>query len=166
MPSARDLLEQYVESGKLMQLATLCAGGSPVVCNVWYDFQFAPDLLRFVSRHDRNHCANIRNDARVAGSIIAIELEGLGQTVRGVTYTGAARELPVVGVDDEIRAFVTRWPASSATIDPDALANGETATRLYEITVDDWVLFDEENFPDQPRQAVDSVRGPRVPPDR
>ncbi|HEV7976542.1 VOC family protein [Amycolatopsis sp.] len=158
MPTSRELLEQYVQSGKLMQLATLGADYSPVVCNVWYDAHFAPDLLRFISRHDRNHSANIRKDPRVAGSIIAIPLEALGQPVAGVTFTGMAKELSTTGVESEVDAFVKRWPAATGAIDPAKLARGETPTRIYEVAVEEWVLFDEINFPEQPRQVIQATR--------
>lgn len=150
--TVRTLLEQYVRTGTLMQLATLRPGGSPVVCNVWYDAHFAPDVLRFVSRHGRHHSVNIRDDPRVAGSIVAIDLEGLGQKARGVTFTGAARELDPSRAGAEIAAFTRRWPAASAALEPG------TPHRLYEVTVDEWVLFDEVNFPEQPRQVVDGTR--------
>lgn len=154
MVNAREVLKVYVGCGKLMQLATLRADGSPAMCNVWYDAHFAPDLLRFISRHDRNHSVNIRNDERVAGSIIAIPPDGLGQLARGVTFSGTARELPTVGIDDAIDAYVARWPASAEAIEPGSLARHRTPTRMYEVSVDEWVLFDEDNFPVQPRQVV------------
>ncbi|MBI3687138.1 MAG: pyridoxamine 5'-phosphate oxidase family protein [Actinobacteria bacterium] len=159
MPNARELLEQYVANGKLMQLATLRTDGSPAICNVWYDVHFAPDLLRFISRYDRNHSADIRSDERVAGSIVAIELEALGQVVRGVTFLGTAREMATVDVEFAISAFIERWPASAEAIDPGKLANGETPTRLYEVVIDEWILFDESNFPSQPRRKIKAVAG-------
>lgn len=157
MPDARAVLEEYVQSGTLMQLASLSSDGAPVVCNVWYNVHFAPDVLRFISRCDRNHCQNIRADGRVAGSIIAIQMEGLGRKVRGVTYTGTARELPTEGIDEQAAAFVARWPRAEPSLDPGKLARGETMTRLYEISVAEWVLFDDTNFPEQPRQVVKAV---------
>jgi hypothetical protein len=159
---ARQLLEDYVTLGKLMQLATLGRDGSPILCNVWYDPHFAPDLLRFISRPDRQHSINLRTDPRIAGSIVAVPLDSLGQKVRGVTFTGAARELDRVGIEDEIRQFIGRWPA--ATINAESLARDATASRLYEIAVDEWILFDEVNFPDNPRQRVDACR--RQPPSK
>ena len=60
MPNERKLLEEYVRAGKLMQLSSLNADGSPIVCNVWYDAHFSSDILRFISRHDRHHSHNIR----------------------------------------------------------------------------------------------------------
>src|SRR5690349_550170 len=116
MADERDLLEAYVLAGKLMQVASLETDGSPRVCNVWYDPHFAPDLLRFISRHDRLHSANIRRDGRVAGGVIAITLEGLGQVARGVTFQGLARELPTTGVDGKARDFIRRWPRAEGAI--------------------------------------------------
>jgi hypothetical protein len=154
MPTERQLVEEYVRGGKLMQVATLDQSGSPEVCNVWYDPHFSPDLLRFISRHDRHHSRNLRSRADVGGSIVAIELEGLGQLARAVTFRGRARELPTSGVDAEAMAFLERWPAAHGAIDPGRLARGETASRLYEIQVLEWQLFDEVNYPDQPRRTV------------
>jgi uncharacterized protein YhbP (UPF0306 family) len=158
MSNERALLEDYVRAGKLMQLASLNSDGSPLVCNVWYDAHFAPDVLRFISRHDRQHSRNVCIDSRVAGSIIAIQLEGLGQTVRGVTFTGVAHELPTRGADREAAAFVTRWPRAETALHPGEPAHGETPTRLYEVTVTEWVLFDEANFSEQPRRVVEAAR--------
>ncbi|MEV6866241.1 pyridoxamine 5'-phosphate oxidase family protein [Streptosporangium subroseum] len=151
---ARITLEEYVAGGALMQLATLTAGGAPQACSVWYDFGFGPDVLRWISRHDRAHSLSIGDDPRVAGAIVSIPLEGLGQTVRGVSFTGHAQELPLEGIDRQITQFVARWPAASGALDPIRLAAGQTPTRLYELHIMQWVLFDEENFPDDPRQVV------------
>jgi uncharacterized protein YhbP (UPF0306 family) len=154
MSDARSLLEEYVHLGKAMQLATLGAGGAPVVCNLWFAFSFSPDRLWFISRPNRAHCANIRTDARVAGAILAIELDSVGQAVRGVSFTGRAVELPTTGIDAPIAVYAKRWPAAAAAIDPARIANGEAHHRVYEIAIDEWVLYDEANFRGQPRQPV------------
>lgn len=156
METARRVLEEYVESGELMQVATLSDSGYPAVCNVWYRVSFQPDTLHFISRHDREHSANIRRDGRVAGGIVAIALSGLGQTARGVTFKGRARELDA-GAVVELTAFLERWPNASETITTERIANNDTPSRLYEILVDEWVLFDEEKFPGNPRQAVPGI---------
>lgn len=154
MTTPRALLEEYVAGGKLMQLTTLDGDGAPMVCSVWYDPHFGPDRLRWISRHDRAHSRNLAADPRVAGAIVAIPLDGLGQTVRGVSFTGRARELPTTGIDRQIKEFVTRWPAAADALDPARLVAGQTPTRLYEAAVTNWVLFDEEHFPEQPRQEI------------
>jgi uncharacterized protein YhbP (UPF0306 family) len=153
--TSRNVLEDYVRDGQLMQVATLTSpDAGPGLCSVWYDAHFGPDLLRFISRHDRHHSHAIRADPRVAGAIVAIPLTGLGQVARGVTFTGHAHELPVVGIDRQIGDFCRRWPNAQPAIDPAKLAAGEIPSRLYEIRVTEWVLFDEENFSQQPRQVI------------
>ena len=154
MDDPRRLLEEYVTAGKAMQLATLGADGAPQVCNLWYASGLGPDRLWFISRPARQHCANLRADSRVAGAVLAIELDGLGQPVRGVSFTGRASELPTTGIDGPVDAYLRRWPRASGAIDPRRLAAGQTHHRIYQIDVAGWVLYDEENFRDQPRQPV------------
>jgi uncharacterized protein YhbP (UPF0306 family) len=154
MSAAADLVEEYVSAGMLMQVATLDADGAPAVCSVWYAAAFRPDLLRFISRPERRHSANIRDRARVAGAVVAGPLDGLGQAVRGVSFTGQACELPRAGVDGALAGFLGRWPAAAPLISPAGLRDGTTRPRLYEARVAEWVLFDEVNFPGEPRQVV------------
>lgn len=154
MTVLRRHLKRYVSSGKLMQLATLREGGSPMVCNVWYDAHFAPDLLRFISRRDRHHSVNIREDARVAGAIVVNHPGALGQPVIGVTFTGTARELATVGVESEVSAFAERWPAARGALEAEKMGNWSPATWIYEVAVEEWVVFDEVNYADQPRQVI------------
>jgi uncharacterized protein YhbP (UPF0306 family) len=153
MDTARTTLEEYVRSGMLMQVATISDTGSPAICHVWYRAHFRPDRLYFISRHDREHSANIRNNQQVAGGIVSIPLSGLGQTVRGVTFKGQAREL---GTDAgaELERFLERWPNARSLISIKRIAENDTPSRLYEIGIDQWVLFDEQTFPDSPRCLI------------
>jgi uncharacterized protein YhbP (UPF0306 family) len=152
--NSRDLLEAYVLGGQLMQVSTLTSDGGPVLCSVWYDAHFSPDVVRFISRPERQHCQNIRADPRVAGAIVAMPLTGLGQPVRGVSFTGRASELPAGGADQQIEEFCRQWPVARTAVDPRSLPPAGVPSRLYEIRVVEWVLFDEENFPHQPRQSI------------
>ncbi|HZD71224.1 MAG TPA: pyridoxamine 5'-phosphate oxidase family protein [Actinomycetes bacterium] len=151
----RRLLEEYVTQGKLMQVATLDEHRSPALCHVWYRPAFRPDRLYFISRWDRDHSVNIRRDGQVAGGIVAMPLEGLGQKVRGVTFKGHAIELPKSNVEAELEGFFTRWPSARDVLTAERLGRGETPSRLYCITVSEWVLFDEEHFPQQPRRILE-----------
>ena len=155
MPDERELLEEYVRDGKLMQLATQDENG-PYLCNVWYLPQFSPDRLYFISNVKRNHSEHIRSRPAVAGTIMHEELDQLGQKVRGVTFRGMARELPIEGLDELIARFVGQWPNAKDAIDPAKLASGDTPMRIYEIAINEWVLFDEVNF-EQPRRNVSAV---------
>jgi uncharacterized protein YhbP (UPF0306 family) len=156
MTNARGILEDYVSNGKLMQVASISEEGGPWLCHVWYRAQFSPDRLYFISRLDREHSINIRRDERVAGGIISIPLIGLGQTVTGVTFQGFASELDA-SADNELRLFLTRWPRARASITTERIEADRTSSRLYEIRVNKWILFDEHDFPDEPRQLISGI---------
>jgi uncharacterized protein YhbP (UPF0306 family) len=153
---ARELLVSEVRAGKAMQLATLGPDGAPVVCNLWFASSFEPDRLFFISRPSRAHCENVRRDPRVAGAVLAIQLEDPGSTAaRGVQFSGRAVELPTTGIGEQISIYTARWPATAKAIDPGRMERGETHHRVYQIDVTDWVLYDEANFGKDPRQPVD-----------
>jgi uncharacterized protein YhbP (UPF0306 family) len=157
VPQPRPLLEDYVTGAKVMQLATVDDTGAPHVCNLWYACALAPDRLWFISRPARNHCVHLRQRDRVAGAILDTELDELnGTPVRGVTFTGRASELPTTGVGAQIDAYLARWPKAVRAMNIQGLAQGNLHHRLYEITVDSWVLFDEVNF-EPPRTPVPAL---------
>lgn len=151
--NVRTILEHYVGSGMLMQVSSISETGAPCLCHVWYRVQFSPDRLYFISRRDRVHSVNIRRDKRVAGGIVTIPLTGLGQTVTGVTFKGLATELDA-SAHDELERFLTRWPQARDTITTERVTANDTPSRLYEIRVDEWVLFDEKHFPGSPRHEI------------
>jgi uncharacterized protein YhbP (UPF0306 family) len=156
---ARGLLESYVRAGKLMQVATVSGDGNPAVCNVWYSTQFGPDRLYFISRPDRDHSANVRSREHVAGGVVHIPLVGLGQKVTGVTFKGTARELSSTD-HAAIEGFLSRWPAARDSIADPALSAEQQVSRLYEISVSEWVLFDERAFPGSPRRVLAGLTQP------
>jgi uncharacterized protein YhbP (UPF0306 family) len=146
-----------VRAGKLMQVATLDASGQPHLCHAWYSASFDPDRLLFISKDSRRHSLNIRADSRVGGAIIADVPSGLGATVRGVSFTGVATELPATDAEERARAFLTRWPQAEPHLTSQNPSDGPVS-RLYEIAVSEWVLFDEEAYPDQPRRLIQGQR--------
>jgi hypothetical protein len=168
MPDAdpRRLLVAGVGAATLMQVATIGADGFPAICQVWFQPRFDPDRLRFLSREDREHTINLRRDPRVAASIALEVPAGLGDRVRGVSLSGLAQEIPEAELPAATEAFIDRWPRAAAALRPKPRPSpsgpvprpgGPALTprsRLYEITVVHWVLFDEVNFPAQPRLLV------------
>ncbi|WP_216894751.1 pyridoxamine 5'-phosphate oxidase family protein [Nocardia alni] len=149
----RELLEQYVLAAKLTQLSTVCPDGTPTVCTVWYVPAFRPDRLRFVSRTDRLHSENILRNPAVAGAIIDNPPDEMGLTARAVSFTGRAKVLPGNGIDGQVREFIARWPAAARGLN--AMPDG--ASRMYEISVAQWVLYDEENFRTSPRREIAGI---------
>ncbi|OAA25397.1 Pyridoxamine 5'-phosphate oxidase [Frankia sp. EI5c] len=149
------LTRNYVRDGKVMQIATLAESGEPVVCNLWYASSFEPDRLLFISRPDRVHCRNIRTDKRVAGAVLTIELDGLGQEVQGVSFAGTARQVPEASAGDLLPIYHQRWPQGSALANVELMRADPDAHRLYEVRVHRWILFDEVNHPDDPRRVIE-----------
>jgi uncharacterized protein YhbP (UPF0306 family) len=148
----REPLESYVQVGKVIQVATLDEQGDPYVNNLWFASSLNPDRLYFISRPTRVHCENIRNRGRVAGGVLAIELHGLGQAVRGVTFTGHAVELATSGIDVQIQVYVDRWPEAAKAIDPVGMARRDAPPPMRSM----WIAGSSttENFRADPRQPV------------
>jgi hypothetical protein len=73
--------------------------------------------------------------------------------VRGVSFKGVAWELES-GAQAEVRSFLARWPRAQETVSAEDLAYASSPSRLYEIIVREWVLFDEENYPQAPRRPI------------
>lgn len=151
-PSVRALVESYLDEAKLLQVATE-SRGQPWLANVW--FARDADLnLFFISRKDRRHCQELRDHPQVAGAVVQHPLEGLGQKVRGITFQGVAEEVGILGLRDAYAQYKKRWPQVEKHAGLDALLKNAIATRFYKITPSLIVLFDEVNFPEQPRQEL------------
>jgi uncharacterized protein YhbP (UPF0306 family) len=149
----RRLLRQYVEQGKLMQVATTSDHGSPWLAHCWYAADSNLSLV-FMSRTARRHSLEIRNDPRVAGGIVSMDLQGLGQKVRGVIFEGAAEELVDGRADEAYDTYRSRWPQVETLAPLEALRGTDAANRLWRITPSSFILFDEVNFPSEPRRTI------------
>jgi uncharacterized protein YhbP (UPF0306 family) len=150
--STRALLREYLRGAKLMQVATV-RDAQPWMANVWFamDESFR---LYFISRGDRRHSKEIRANRWVAGSIVQPPFEGLGQKVRGVTFEGEATELED---DDLVYGYDTyrrRWPQVESSAPLPEIASGKSQTRVYRVVPRLFVLFDEVNYPKDPRQEI------------
>lgn len=153
MTSAREHLEAYVAGGKVMQVSSFSLE-EPTFAHVWYLADMRRDVPFFMSHQARAHSASIRAGSALAGGILTIELEALGQKVSGVTFVGEARECSPDDDHDDVRSFCGRWPKAAESLTPELLRARETPMRLYSVAVTRWVLFDETHFPDQPRQEL------------
>jgi uncharacterized protein YhbP (UPF0306 family) len=146
----RGLIEEYLNAAKLMQVAT-CINDQPWLAHVW----FAPDdklNLYFISRRDRRHSEEIRTQHKVAGGIVQPPFEGLGQKVRGLTFQGTAEQVGLVHLREAYGVYKRKWPQVTEHAGIDGIISNAIATRFYKIAPSLYVLFDEVNFPEQPRQ--------------
>jgi uncharacterized protein YhbP (UPF0306 family) len=156
LDTLRQLVSEYLASGTLMQVAT-SNGDQPWVAHVWYSFTEDLGTVVFTSNKDRRHSQEIRANPHVACGVVAVELEGLGQDVRGLTFEGEATEATGADVEFAYELHADRWPGVREGRKGFALedvVSGATPMRMYMIRVREYVLFDEVNFKDDPRQRL------------
>jgi uncharacterized protein YhbP (UPF0306 family) len=154
MPAdAATLLRGHLAKGKLMQLATVTSIGDPWLCHVWYAADENLDLI-FTSRATRRHSGEIRKDGRVAGGIVPILADGLGNKVQGIVFEGRAVELDGNDIRIAYQVYATRWPQFREMVSIDSLLSRSTESRLYRVKPGRYVVFDEISFPDDPRQEL------------
>lgn len=146
MIEPRDVIIKYLDEARIMQVAT-SVNNQPWVATVY----FAVDNLHnifWVSRPDRRHSQELVANPQVAGAIALPHTPG--EKVRGVQFSGVASEVTDA---DEIRhhflAYSERFGQPELA---DAIISGQNPVRLYQIKPELFVLFDEVNYPDNPRQ--------------
>ncbi len=143
-----ELVKKYLSQSQVMQLAT-ASGDQPWVCNV----HFVPGekhTLYWMSKPNRRHSQEINKNSKAAAAIavkspehpvIGLQIEGEGQEVTDPEEIKAAMKL-----------FSDRYKVSQEFYE--SIINGTASDRLYKIVPKVIVLFDEENFPDNPRQEL------------
>lgn len=148
------LIREYLSKGALMQVSTT-RDNQPWVCNVWYSYD--KDLnLYFISGNYRRHSEEIRDNEKVACAIVhpIYEEAGAEQPNRGITLEGRAEELNILKSGKAFDNFMKRWPKATKYVTKKDLLKNLTKTRFYKVTPETIVLFDEENYPDDPRQVL------------
>lgn len=149
----RKLIEEYLKEAKLMQVAT-SAGNKPWVCSVWYVHDENLNLY-FISRKDRRHSQEIKNNSEVAGTIVIPHSEGIGQKVRGLQFEGKAEMMGLGGLFKAYQLLKKKYPNIVKHIPSlELIKKGSILVRVYQIIPTTIVLFDEINFPDNPRQEL------------
>lgn len=146
------LLKKYLDTAKAMQLAT-SNKNQPWVCTVWFAHDKELNLY-FISKRARRHSTEITDNPKVAGAIVNIKLEGLGQKVRGVTFQGTAKEVTGLEIVKAYRIYGRKWKNTLKLYDLKELVKRISKSSIYKITPSLFVLFDEVNFPGQPRQEI------------
>lgn len=144
-------LLRHVEDGKLMQLASISNDG-PRVFSVWYAVSDDMSSIIFISNRNRNHSLEYARDPRAGGTIVAIALEGLGQKVEGVSFSGTVREATGEDMAVSYETYAAKWPIVRQMFDAADVAAGRTDMRVYRLDVEQWIFFSEREYPDSPRQ--------------
>ncbi len=149
----KQLIENYLKEAKLMQVATV-KNNKPWVATVWYAHDKNLNFY-FISQKNRRHSQELKNNSHVAGTIVISHEEGIGQKVRGIQFAGKAEIVGIQGLINAYTLLKEKYPNIVKHIPTlDLIKTNLIAVRFYKITPTTIVLFDEVNFPDNPRQEL------------
>lgn len=147
----KSLIEDYLKEGKLMQVAT-SKGNKPWVASVWYVHDEKWNLY-FISKKHRRHSKEIIENPEVAGVIVTPHTKGSGEKVRGLQFNGVARETNGHEMDKANKLYKAKYELAEE-IALEELMDPKVTYGYYIIEPKTFVLFDEINFPDDPRQEL------------
>jgi uncharacterized protein YhbP (UPF0306 family) len=146
---AKQLLKTYLNQRHMMQLATV-GGGKPWSCTVYYVADDALNLY-WASIPSRRHSREIADcpDASIA---IAVRGEKGGKVI-GIQAEGTAEMVENTG---DIQPIAQKYAAAFGRDKQwsDDFSRLKTEHRLYKFTPKNYVLFDDEHFPDDSRQEI------------
>lgn len=145
----RKLIEDYLKEAKLMQVATSLAN-QPWVASVYFAYD---DLLNlyWISRPTRRHSRELKKNEKVAGTVVLPHTHG--EKVRGLQFEGVAKELNGQKAKEAMEHYSKCYPDISQE-KIEAIIEGKDSHVCYQITPTAFILFDEVNFPDNPRQEL------------
>ena len=146
-------IEEYLADGRILHLATV-SNGLPWLSHLWYAMGPANLSVVFTSHRARRHSKEIIAHQAVAGGVVAIPLDGLGQKVRGLSFEGNAQEATGTLLAAAYESYANRWPKVRDMFTVRDIEAGATQMRMYLITLSRVVLFDEVNYPSNPRQEL------------
>lgn len=143
----RNLIKEYLNEAKLMQLAT-SINNQPWVCSVWFAADENLNIYYFSST-TRRHSEEVLKNPKVAAAIVLPHTPN--DTARGLQLEGTVEVLiKEEDIDKAISVYKDRiFPKH--TID-EFMDNKEKPHKFYKIKPTQFVLFDVVNFPDNSRQ--------------
>lgn len=141
----KNYIIKYLDTAQLMQVAT-SVDNQPWACSVYFAMDNAHSLY-WLSRPDTEHSQSIAINPVVAGTVVLPPT--YGEPVQGLQFAGTARQIPDEELEAAFEAYAEKFGAHSRLA---ALRDGSDPHRLYQIKPVRFVLFDELNFPDDPRQ--------------
>lgn len=143
----RQHITDYLEKTHLMQVAT-SHNNQPWVCSVYFAYDEMLNLY-WISAPTRRHSEEIRMNEKVAGSIVYSH--NPGDKVRGIQFQGKAYELKEKEkASPGLQLYAKRYGMNEARIN--LILEGTDGHILYKIMPSVFVLFDEVNYPENPRQ--------------
>lgn len=139
------LIKKYLQEPKVMQLAT-AEDGQPWACTV----HFAADKdfnLYWISLPGRRHSKEIAKNKKAAATV---PIKFPNHPVVGVSFEGDAQIVSLDDLETAADAYNKRFGLSDTF--RKKLLEGTAEEKLYKLKPRLVVLFDQINFPDNPRQ--------------
>ncbi len=141
------MIEKYIRQSHMMQIATV-DDDQPWVATVYFVSNDELNLY-WASPEDTSHSRHISKNQKVAVAIPVHHKKN--QPVVGVQISGLAEKLNDVEAIRQIaKIYAQKYDFSEKWIDK--VCNKQTKHKLYRFTPDKFVLFDDINYPDNPRQ--------------
>jgi uncharacterized protein YhbP (UPF0306 family) len=146
---AEELIKQYLEQVKVMQLAT-SINGQPWVCTVSY---YSDKDLNFywISTIEREHSQAIAQNPKVAAAIVVHEGTPEERYIIGISLEGEAELLGEQIPVDIGKSYIEKTGREPSLLSDIAL--GKKPDKFYRLKPSKIVLFDTKNFRDNPRQV-------------
>jgi len=145
-PNLEELIREYLAKASVLSLATI-RDDKPWICNVWYGFDEAMNIYWFSSIR-RRHSLNIKQNPFVAGAMCYPQTPQ--DAVRGLQFEGIAElltdEQHILTARKTLGHAFTKERMEVLSTHPDR------PHKFYRAVPELFVLFDAENFPDDPRQ--------------
>jgi uncharacterized protein len=146
MADLREMVVDYLEHGMVMHLATV-QDNRPWVCTV--NYLFDKDLtLYWLSLRTRRHSLEVAQNSAVAAAILLDP-----KVKRCLHIEGEADEVP----GDELEQVNDLFTAKMGKVPrfwPEIKENRPDGRTYYRFKPSAYVLWDEVNFPDDPRQVL------------
>lgn len=143
----RKLIEDYLETASLMQVTT-AKNNQPWACTVYYAYDKHLNLY-WISKPSDRHSLEIKANNKVAGAIVLPHK--LGDDVRGLQFQGVASELTNLK-EASIGLFLLAKRIGLNAKRIKSILDYKDGHMCYKITPTVIVLFDQLNYPDDPRQ--------------
>lgn len=141
----QDGVIKYLDQANLMQIATF-SGRKPWCTTVFYAVDNLHNLY-WLSPTSARHSREIAFNDHVAAAITVPH--SYGQGLHGLQVEGIAELVTTSDIEPLFQAYAEKYNARSRL---PGLLGGTDEQRLYKLIPDAFVLYDEENFPTEPRQ--------------
>lgn len=145
------IVSKYLPLINIMQLAT-SSDDRPYLCTVHY-YSDSELNLYWTSMLERNHSKEIARNPRVAAYVLVHENTPAEDYVIGITFIGKA-ELIGREIDEETASSY----AAKLRDDPSfvrKVKDDTTPFKFYKLTPERIILFNNKDFPEEPRQVID-----------